>query len=72
MDLKQYHTLWNDAWKFLKHYAEQQPLSDDKWGEVCDMVDRFAKTHDDEWAAGKVAVMVFNLLEHEYKQMKRR
>lgn len=70
MDLKQYHTLWNDAWRFFKCYAEQLPLPDEKWEDVIRMVEEYGKRHpENEYAARKIIITVFTLLEHEHKQL---
>ena len=31
MDLKAYHELINDAWRFFRKYAEMIPLPDNQW-----------------------------------------
>ncbi len=35
IDLKQYHSIINVTWQFLKKHAERLPLTDDEWNDVC-------------------------------------
>lgn len=36
VDLKQYHSLWNDTWKLFRKYCEAVPLSDAQWRSFVD------------------------------------
>ena len=68
MELKQYHDLFNDAWKHFRRYAEQIPLSDQAWeNEVNDkvaLVDKYPGCH-------RMAVKLMTQIEDELEHLDR-
>ena len=62
MDLKTYHTIWNDSWRFFKTYAEQMPMSDATWNRAILMTDKFVREHPEHEAFARALILV---IEHE-------
>lgn len=62
--LMEYHTIWSEAWRYFRTYAEQAPLTEDAWDRAVGMLPEFVKRHPEkEEFARKVALMVFQELE---------
>lgn len=62
MDLKTYHTIWNDSWRFFKTYAEQMPMNDATWNRAILMTDKFVREHPEHEAFARALILV---IEHE-------
>lgn len=62
MDLKTYHTIWNDSWRFFKTYAEQMPMNDATWNRAILMTDKFVREHPEHEAFSRALILV---IEHE-------
>ena len=62
MDLKTYHTIWNDSWRFFKTYAEQMPMNDATWNRAILMTDKFVREHPEHEAFARSLILV---IEHE-------
>ena len=62
MDLKTYHTIWNDSWRFFKTYAEQMPMSNATWNRAILMTDKFVREHPEHEAFARALILV---IEHE-------
>lgn len=62
MDLKTYHTIWNDSWRFFKTYAEQMPMTDATWNRAILMTDKFVREHPEHEAFARALILV---IEHE-------
>lgn len=62
MDLKTYHTIWNDSWRFFKTYSEQMPMSDATWNRAILMTDKFVREHPEHEAFARALILV---IEHE-------
>lgn len=61
INLKSYHTLWTDAWKLFRKYAEMMPLTDKQWS---DLVDESARLVDEHPEHDKMALrLVFEAAE---------
>lgn len=62
MDLKQYHTIWNDSWRFFKTYAEQMPMDEAAWERAIQMTSEFVKQHPENEEFARAMILV---IEHE-------
>lgn len=72
MDLKTYHTIWNESWKFFKTYAEQMPMDDAAWERAIMMLPEFVNRHPDhEYFARKMILVIEKELERLDKEMKK-
>ena len=68
MDLKQYHDLINDAWRFFRKYAEQIPLSDQAWVEE---VNEKSALIDKHTGCRRLALKLMTQIEDELEQLDR-
>ena len=69
MDLQKHHELWNESWRYFRHYAEKIPLSDDDWVEAIRMMSEFVDRHlENEAFARKLIIMVMRELEAQDKK----
>ena len=72
MDLKQYHTIWNDSWRFFKTYAEQMPMDEAAWERAIQMTSEFVKQHpENEEFARAMILAVEHELEVQDKAMRK-
>lgn len=70
MDLKTYHTIWNESWKYFKTYAEQTPMADATWERAIRMLAEFVNRHPDhEEFARKMILVIEKELERLDKEM---
>lgn len=57
-NLKKYLAVFNDAWKFFKHYAGKIPMTDDEWSELIPMTSKFVTRHPDHEAFARAMILV--------------
>lgn len=62
MDLKTYHTIWNDSWRYFKTYAEQMPMDEAAWNRAILMTDKFVREHPEHEAFARAMILA---IEHE-------
>ena len=68
--MQAYHEIWNDSWKFFKHYASRMPLPDNEWTELINMLPKFVARHPEhEKFARKMILTIEKELETIYKAM---
>lgn len=58
MDLKTYHTIWNESWKYFKTYAEQMPMDEAAWERAIRMTSEFVKQHPENEAFARAMILV--------------
>lgn len=72
MDLKAYHTIWNESWKFFKTYAEQMPMDDAAWERAIRMLPEFVNRHPDhQKLARKMIIAVESELEERDREARK-
>lgn len=73
MELSQYHDIWNESWRYFRHYAEKIPLSDEDWKEVIDMSSIFVDRHmDHERFARKLIVIIVREIEMRDREARKK
>jgi len=68
MDLKTYHTIWNESWKYFKTYAEQMPMDEAAWERAIRMTSEFVKQHPENEAFARAMILT---VEHELEERDR-
>lgn len=70
--MQAYHDLFNDSWKFFKHYASQIPLTENQWDELITMMPKFVRRHPEhEEFARKMILMLEAEIERADKENRR-
>lgn len=62
MDLKAYHTIWNESWKYFKKYAEQIPMTEAAWDRAIRETCEFAEQYPEHEAFARALILA---VEHE-------
>ena len=60
--LKEYHTIFVDAWRYFKTYAEQMPMDEAAWERAIRMTSEFVKQHPENEAFARALILA---VEHE-------
>lgn len=72
-ELRQYNAIWNEAWKFFKHYAGMLPLPEEIWDVLIRSLPMFVDRHKEhEEFARKMILTIENELERQDKAIRRR
>lgn len=73
-NMKSYHTIWSEAWRYFRTYAEQAPLSEAAWSRAVDMLPEIARRHPEhEDFAIAAALTAFKWLEmHDKAERKKK
>ena len=71
MDLKAYHELTNDAWRYFRKYAEQIPMTDEAWSAAVEELNDIVIKHDSIQRMTRRTMMgVIDELEHLDREAK--
>ena len=60
--LKEYHTIFVDAWRYFKEYATQMPMDEATWERAIRMTSEFVKQHPENEAFARALILT---VEHE-------
>ena len=55
--LREYHTIWTEAWKFFRVYFEQIPMDESAWERCIRMTAEFVNQHPDHEDFARVTIM---------------
>ena len=70
--LKEYNTVFNDAWKFFKHYAGMIPMTEADWAELIPMTSKFVTRHPEHEAFARAIILVVEKeLEERDREMRK-
>lgn len=71
MDLKAYHELTNDAWRYFRKYAEQIPMDDNAWSDAVSELSDILTRHDEiKRMAHRMMAGIIDELEHLDREAK--
>ena len=66
--MEDYQNVWDDAWRFFKHYMSKLPMAESDWEELIAMLPKFVARHPDHKVfARKMILAVESELEAQDK-----
>lgn len=72
MDLKTYHEIWNESWKYFRTYAEQMPMDDATWERAIMMLPEIVTRHPEHEAFARAMILVVEKeLEERDREMRK-